>query len=102
MSRGGIIILDFKYRVGDLVEVRVPDLLLVSGWLKDSSRLTLPAVILKSNLKYVKFAEDFNWEEDFWRELAQRQMMSYTALLRDRMLEITEYNIVRLINRTGM
>ena len=102
MSRGGIIILDFKYRVGDLVEVRVPDLLLVSGSLKDNSRLTLPAIILKSNLKYVKFAEDFNWEEDFWRELAQRQMMSYTALLRDRMLEITEYNIVRLINRTGM
>ena len=57
ISRGGIIILDFKYRVGDLVEVRVP-------------------------------------------ELAQRQMMSYTTLLRNRMLDITEYNIVRLINRT--
>ena len=102
ISRGGIIILDFKYRVGDLVEVRVPDLLLLSGSISDTTRLTLPGIILKSNLKYMRFATDFKWEEEFWRELAQRQMMSYTTLLRDRMLDITEYNIVRLINRTGM
>ncbi len=71
-SRGGIIILDFKYRVGDLVEVRVPDLLLMSGSLGDDTRLTLPGIILKSNLKYVKFAEDFKWEESFWREFNKR------------------------------
>ena len=102
VSKGGIIILDFKYRVGDLVEVRVPDLILMSGSLKEPSRLTLPGVILKSNLKYMKFAPDFKWEESFWRDLAQRQMMSYTTLLTNRMMDITEYNIVRLINRTGM
>ena len=51
MSRGRIIVLDFKYRVGDLVEVRVPDLLLISGSISDD-RLTIPGVILKSNLKY--------------------------------------------------
>ena len=99
MSKGRIIVLDFKYRVGDLVEVRVPDLLLVSGSISDD-RLTIPGVILKSNLKYRRFAPDFNWEDEFWRELAQRQMMSYTALLKNRILDITEYNIIRLINRT--
>ncbi|MEC8391716.1 MAG: hypothetical protein VXZ58_02405, partial [Actinomycetota bacterium] len=67
MSRGRIIVLDFKYRVGDLVEVRVPDLLLISGSISDD-RLTIPGVILKSNLKYRKFAPDFNWDDEFWRE----------------------------------
>lgn len=102
MQNGGIIVLDFKYKIGDLVEIRVPDLFLLSGSLNDSSRLTLPGLILKANLKYVRFAVDFKWEEKFWRELAQRQMMSYTALLRNQIHEITEYNIVRLVNRIGM
>lgn len=102
MRNGGIIVLDFKYKPGDLVEVRVPDLFLLSGSLDFQERLTIPGVILKANLKYVKFGVDFKWEEKFWRELAQRQMMSYTTLLRNQIHEITEYNIVRLINRIGM
>ena len=97
-----IITLDFKYKVGDLVEVRVPDLAWVSGSVRHSGRLTLPGLILKANLKYIRFAENYRWEEKFWVELAQRQMMTYSTLLRDKIIEITEYNIVRLVNRAGM
>ena len=94
-----IITLDFKYRVGDLVEIRSPELTRVTGSAQHLDRLTLPGIILKANLRYVRFHEDFKWEVKFWRELAQRQMMSYDALVRSRIIEITEYNIIRLVNR---
>ena len=97
-----IITLDFKYRVGDLVEIRTPDLMRVTGSAQHPDRLTLPGIILKANLKYIRFHSNYRWEVKFWRELAQRQMMSYDALVRSRIIEITEYNIIRLVNRARM
>jgi hypothetical protein len=96
-----IIILKFKYRVGDLVEIR-PGFNRLPEALDYEASTSFFGLILKANVKYIPFSKDYNWDEPFWIKLAQRQMMSYDTLVKSKIIEITEYNIMRLVNRAGI
>jgi hypothetical protein len=93
-----IILLEFEYGIGDLVEIR-PGFNQFPEVLDYEDPTSFLGLILKANVKYIPFRENYNWDEPFWIKLAQRQMMSYNALVRSKIIEITEYNIIRLVNR---